>query len=82
MHKFVIFTVLLICLNFNYAYGEVIKDIEINGNKRISDETILVFSGIKSNKEINPKDLDLKLIVKIYNKMGNLILDPHKQNFH
>ena len=67
MHKFVIFTVLLICLNFNYAYGEVIKDIEINGNKRISDETILVFSGIKSNKEINSSD-DLNRILKdLYN---------------
>ena len=67
MHKFVIFTVLLICLNFNYAYGEVIKDIEINGNKRISDETILVFSGIKSNKEINSSDDLNKILKDLYN---------------
>lgn len=67
MHKFVIFTVLLICLNFNYAYSEVIKDIEINGNKRISDETILVFSGIKSNKEINSSDDLNKILKDLYN---------------
>ena len=47
MNKIILFliTIFLSFLN-NLAYAEVIKKIEIFGNERISNETILMFSDI------------------------------------
>ena len=38
--------------------SEVIKEIKVNGNERISDETIKMFSTIKLNQDINDDDLN------------------------
>ena len=35
----------------NYSFSELIKDIEVNGNKRISKDSIILFSGLKTNVE-------------------------------
>ncbi len=40
------------------SFGELIKKIEITGNNRIADETIIVFSKIKINDELNDDSLN------------------------
>ena len=67
MRKLFLVSFMLIGLVINKAHTEVIKSIEVNGNNRISDETILVFSGIKLNNKIN-STTDLNNILKeLYN---------------
>ena len=48
-----------------YSLAEVIKKIEITGNNRITDETIIVFSDIKINQEINDENLN-DILKKLY----------------
>ena len=45
--------------------AETLKKFEISGNKRISDQTIIIFSEIKINEEITKNKLD-KVIKKLY----------------
>ncbi len=40
------------------ASAEILKKIEINGNKRISDESIIIFSELKTNVEVTKSGLD------------------------
>ena len=40
---FILFLLFTISLS-NFSYADIVNKIEINGNDRISDETILVFS--------------------------------------
>lgn len=50
---------------FNLAKAEVINKIEVTGNERISDETIILFSGVKIDQNINQSDLN-NIIKKLY----------------
>ena len=50
---FVIFTFLTINVN-----GEIVNKISIDGNKRISYETILVLGQISKGKDLNDSDLN------------------------
>ncbi len=64
--KFIKFTLLLlISINFTFgsSYSEIVKDIKINGNDRISKDTIIMFSDYSKNSNIN-SDEDLNLILK------------------
>ena len=64
--KFIKFTLLLlISINFTFgsSYSEIVKDIKINGNDRISKDTIIMFSDYPKNSNIN-SDEDLNLILK------------------
>ena len=47
---FIFAFILLFTTNIN---SEIIKNIEISGNVRISDETIILFSEIKKNQDLN-----------------------------
>ena len=49
-------------LKTTIAFSEIIKEIKILGNDRISDETILVFSNISENQNIN--DTEINTILK------------------
>ena len=40
------------------SLAELIKKIEITGNNRITDETIIVFSNVKTNNEVNDDNLN------------------------
>ena len=53
---------LALFLTINLTLAEIIKSIEVKGNKRIPKETILMFSGISKGQNIN--DVDLNLILK------------------
>ena len=50
---------------FNLVKAEVINKIEVTGNERISDETIILFSGVKIDQNINQSDLN-NIIKKLY----------------
>ncbi len=45
--------------------ADTLQKIEISGNKRISDETIIIFSEVKINEEITKSKLD-EVIKKLY----------------
>jgi len=47
------------------AFSEIIKQIEIRGNERISDKTIIMFSEISTGEEITENDLNL-IIKNLY----------------
>jgi len=39
-------------------FADIIKDINITGNQRISDQTIIVYGNIELNKEYNNEELN------------------------
>ena len=51
--------IMLICINLSFA--DVINEIEIKGNQRLSNESILLFGKISINKEYNENDLNTVL---------------------
>ena len=56
--------IMIICLftSFhNFSVAEIIKTIEVKGNDRISDETIIIFSELKIGLDVEPKDLNTAL---------------------
>ncbi len=55
MKIFIIFFSLL--FSFSASYAEVVKNLIIDGNKRISDETIKIYGGIEINKDYKDSDL-------------------------
>ena len=64
MNKFiiVIFTFILITHNLS---AEIIKNINIKGNKRVSNETITLYGEIELNKDYSEKDID-KILKNLY----------------
>ena len=63
----ILFLFLFILLSSN-SRAEIINKIVIDGNNRISTETIIMFSGVKLNKDLNDNDLNqiLKRIPLLY----------------
>ena len=56
---FKIFTYILILLfHIGYVQAEIIKKIDINGNNRVSEETIKVYGDLQINKDYNDKELN------------------------
>ena len=58
---FYLFFVLSISFNFSLK-AEVINKIEIKGNKRISDETVILYGKIKIKEDLSEKKL-MKLLI-------------------
>ena len=57
-----LFNILIISLlSLNYSYSEIIKKIEITGNKRISKETILVLSDVRTKQDFTSISLNSAL---------------------
>ena len=57
---------ILLCVSLSTASrSEVVKEIKVNGNERISDETIKMFSTITLNQDINDDDLN-KITKNLY----------------
>ena len=52
MNNIILKSVVILFLVLSNASAEVLKKFEISGNKRISNETIIIFSEIKINEEI------------------------------
>ena len=55
------FTILLYFLFLKSASTEIVKSIEILGNERIADETILMFSKIKIGSDLDKNDINNSL---------------------
>ena len=49
----------------SFSFSEIVKKIQITGNSRISDETILMFSGINEGKNFNNSMLN-KILKNLY----------------
>ena len=45
-------------LIFNFSFSEVIEKIKINGNNRVSNETVIMFSNLKVGDDIDKDDLN------------------------
>ncbi len=63
--KLSLYILLTINLLINYSKADSIKSIIINGNDRISKETILMFADINKDKEITTVDMN-KILKNIY----------------
>ena len=55
----------LFLLNVN-VFSEIINDFDISGNKRISNETIIVLGDLSKNKDFSSSELNNSLR-KLYN---------------
>ena len=69
MKKFLIKIFLITILFSQTVYAEVVKIIEIDGNKRITNETIRVFGDIILNEDYNPE------------RLNNILLNLYETNF-
>ena len=60
----ILFLFLFILINSN-SRAEIVNKIVVEGNNRISTETIIMFSGAKVNKDLNDNDLN-QILKKLY----------------
>ena len=58
MHKFLIKVILIIFLSTSSAIAEILNEVEINGNQRISEGTIIIFGGIKKGVDYDNNKLN------------------------
>ena len=56
---------LMICLIFNPAKAEILNDVKVENNKRVSKESIVVFGNIKIGKNYNESEIN-KILVDLY----------------
>ena len=56
-----IFSIVFIFVSIFSLKAEIIKEVTIDGNNRVSDETILIYGGINLNEDINDDKLNLIL---------------------
>tara|TARA_B100000029_G_scaffold505712_1_gene586869 strand:- start:1143 stop:3383 length:2241 start_codon:yes stop_codon:yes gene_type:complete len=66
MKKIILNLLLFIFIFSSNAFAEILKKIEVSGNKRISEATIKVYGGIKINKDYQNDDIN-EVIKKLYN---------------
>ncbi len=59
------FCILTIIFTNKPVFSEIIKEIEINGNERVSSETIIMFSKISINDDLKPADIN-NIIKNLY----------------
>ena len=59
----VLISIFFLC--FSTAKAEIVKQITIEGNKRISDETVKIYGEIELNKDYLERDID-KVLKNIY----------------
>ena len=65
LFKFTYLLLLLTFFNTFAAKGEILSDINIEGNQRIPDETIKMFGNIKIQQNLNLNDID-QILKNIY----------------
>ncbi len=53
--------ILLIFFNTTFAYSEIVNDIKVNGNDRVSKDTVILFSDIKKGDDIDRSILNKSL---------------------
>ena len=66
MFKYFIRILAILLIGIVSSIAETFKDVEINGNKRISDKSILMFSDIPENKIVDENSINL-ILKNLYN---------------
>ena len=64
MHKFFlskVYIISILLLTFTKSSADIIKEIKVNGNERISEKSIILFSKAKLNEDVNQDDLNFFL---------------------
>ena len=61
----IFFLLILLIIFPSFVNAEIIKDIKITGNNRISDETVLMFSSVKVDENLDMINLN-EILKKIY----------------
>ena len=57
--------IFILLINIKISSAEIINLIEVNGNQRVSDETIKIFSGVSKGENLNPNNTN-EVIKRIY----------------
>ncbi len=65
MYKIILVTLISIFIS-SFSRAEIVKKIEIIGNKRISSETVKIYGNIEKNKNYSDKDLN-SILNDLYN---------------
>ena len=52
------FTILFNIFFLSFSFGEIVKEIKVNGNERITDEIISMFSGIELGQDVKNSDIN------------------------
>ncbi len=58
MFRFLFKIIVFVSLISQFAFAEIIRDVKVSGNKRISKETIILFGNIKINENVEDSDLN------------------------
>ena len=53
-----IYLILFLISHLNYSLAEIVKDIKVEGNKRISTQTIILFSKAEINQNVDTEDIN------------------------
>tara|TARA_A100001015_G_C15035594_1_gene736035 strand:+ start:287 stop:2518 length:2232 start_codon:yes stop_codon:yes gene_type:complete len=59
------YTILFIFIYFSISKAEIVNQVKIDGNKRVSSETILLYGEIEKNKDLSENDLN-KILNNLY----------------
>ena len=59
--KLIFLSLLFLISFYNSILADIIKKIEVRGNDRLTNETIILFSELNVNENINSEDLNLAL---------------------
>ena len=66
LSNILLFISLILIFNIKIVHSEIIKQIEVSGNDRLAKETIILFSELNLNDNINSEDLN-NAFRKLYN---------------
>ena len=65
MIRFILFVTITTALFFNTAFSEIVKKFNVEGNERVSELTIINFSDVKLNTNLEIKDFN-RILKNIY----------------
>ena len=69
--------IIFVLMHFKILNAEIVKKVEITGNKRVSDQTILIYGKIEINENYEEKDIN-KVLSNLY---GTNFFEDVKINF-
>ena len=62
--KYIFKILLILKFTITYAFGDVINDVQVNNNNRITKETIITFGNIELGKDYSEDQLNYKALKK------------------
>jgi len=65
MPRFLFFIIFFFTFIIQNSFAEILKEVNVIGNKRISKETIIIFGNIKINEDLNAEELN-NILKKLY----------------